>query len=149
MSEILIVLGVTFVLIVGTGMFATHMTMCRDYKYYKPVYKLLNQLNDGTKISMIGNGYMVIKIEGHSEIIFFQDGAIKLAYDTYIHNAFFTYFSPYALYYRRKFNKVKPHLTYLYHRARRDVEEETSFEIYFRNLQSTKSKEISFKFFRG
>lgn len=149
MSEILIVLGVTFVLIVGTGVFATHTTMCRDYKYYKPVYKLLNQLNDGTKISMIGNGYMEIKIEGHSEIIFFQDGAIKLAYDTYFHNSFYEYFSPYALYYRRKFNKLKPHLVYLYQHAHMNVEEETSFERYFRDLHSTKSKEISFKFFRG
>ena len=149
MSTILIAFIVSFGVILCTFVFATHMTMRHDYKYYKPAYKLLNQLNDGTKILVSGDRYMEIKIEGYSEIIFFNDGAIKLVYDTYIHNAFFTYFSPYALYYRRKLNKVKPHLAYLHHRARRDVEEETSFERYFSQSQLSKSKEISFKFFRG
>lgn len=146
MSEAILTLSITFGLLLGTFVFATHMTMYQDYKYYKPTYKLLYQLNDGTKISKFGN-QLTIKLDNTPEIIFFGDnGSIKMGHDVYIHDSFYEFASPYAMYYKYKFKKLLPHLIYLYHRVHR---EEDMFGRYLSETQLTKTKELSFKFFRG
>lgn len=146
MSEAILTLSITFGLLLGTFVFATHMTIYQDYKYYKPTYQLLNQLNDGTKISKFGN-QLTIKLDNTPEIIFFGDnGKIKMNHAVYIHDSFYEFGSPYAMYYKYKFKKLLPHLIYLYHRAHR---EEDMLERYLSETQLTKTKVLSFKFFRG
>ena len=148
MSELSLILSISFGVFLGTFVFATHMTMYQDYKYYKPTYKLLYQLNDGTKIKKLGN-YLTIKLDNEPEIIFFENGAVKMGCDSYIHNTFYEVFSPYAMYYKYKFKKLKPHLIYMYNRDRRQEREEDMLRRYLYETQLTKTKVLSFKFFRG
>lgn len=146
MSQAVLTLSITFGLLLVTFVFATHMTLYQDYKYYKPTYKLLYRLNDGTKIKKYGN-QLTIKLDNTPEIIFFGDnGAIKINHAVYIHGTFYELASPYAMYYKYKFKKLLPHLIYLYHRAHR---EEDMFGRYLSETQLTKTKVLSFKFFRG
>lgn len=95
-------LGGTFLVMV----FATHMTLLSDFKYYKPIYESFKQ--GDYKYSPLGN-FLYFK-KGYDEIVFFPDGAIQLTTGVYIHLSFIVWFSPYSLYYKRKFNKVKDHL---------------------------------------
>lgn len=95
-------LGSSFLIMV----FATHMTLLGDFKYYKPIYESF--IRGDYKFSTLGN-FTYFK-KGREEIIFFPDGAIQLTNGIYIHLTFISWFSPYSLYYRRKFNKAKDHL---------------------------------------
>jgi hypothetical protein len=97
-------LGGTFLVMV----FATHMTLWGDFKYYKQIYESFNR--GDYKYSTYGN-FKYFK-NGREEIIFFPDGAIKLTSDVYIHISFIRWFSPYTLYYMWKFNKVKDSLIF-------------------------------------
>jgi hypothetical protein len=106
MTEALIGLGLGLGGTVLVMIFATHMTLLGDFKYYKPIYESFKR--GEYKNSKLGNFLYFTK--GREEIIFFPDGAIQLTNGIYIHLSFISWFSPYSLYYRRKFNKVKDHL---------------------------------------
>ena len=142
MSEAILVLSITFGLLLGTFVFATHVTLCGTFKYYKPTYELLVDLHHGHYINVFCN-QISIKLSTHDEIIFFEDGAIKLCRNEYIHNTFYMYFSPYTLYYRYKLNKLKPRLIALY-----QIEQQ-QLNVHIESVQLTKSYELNFKFFRG
>jgi hypothetical protein len=95
-------LGGTFLVM----LFATHMTLLNDFKYYKPIYESFKQ--GEYKFSTLGD--LIYFNKGYDEIVFFPDSSIKLNNDVYIHSGFISSLSPYSLYYKRKFNKVKNHL---------------------------------------
>ena len=106
MTNALLGLGIGLGGTVLVMIFATHMTLLSDFKYYKPIYESFKQ--GDYKYSPLGN-FIYFK-KGYDEIVFFPDGAIQLTTGVYIHLSFIVWFSPYSLYYKRKFNKVKDHL---------------------------------------
>lgn len=106
-------LGGTFLVMV----FATHMTLWGDFKYYKPIYESFNR--GDYEYSPLGD-FLYFK-KGYEEIVFFPDGSIQLTNGVYIHQIFIYWFSPYTLYYGRKFNKVKDHLV-AQHMRDREIE---------------------------
>jgi hypothetical protein len=87
-------------------MFITTIAIAyEDFPYYKKTYNFLYKgeyisIRDwGGQITFIGNS--------RKECIGFEDGSIKLINDGYIHSGTpMTLFNPYALYYKRKINKV-------------------------------------------
>lgn len=87
-------------------MFITTIAIAyEDFPYYKKTYNFLYKgeyisIRDwGGQITFIGNL--------RKECIGFEDGSIKLINDGYIHSGTpMTLFNPYALYYKRKINKV-------------------------------------------
>lgn len=97
-------LGGSFLVMV----FTTHMTLFSDFKYYKPIYESFKR--GDYEYSPLGD-FLYFK-KGYDEIIFFPDGSIQLTNGVYIHLSFISWLSPYSLYYRRKFNKVKDKLIY-------------------------------------
>jgi hypothetical protein len=106
MTEALIGLSIGFGGSVLVMIFATHMTLWGDFKYYKQIYESFERgdYKYSKLLDLIYFNY------GREEIIFFPDGAIKLTSDVYIHISFIRWFSPYTLYYMWKFNKVKDYL---------------------------------------
>ena len=106
MTEALIGLGIGLGGTVLVMIFATHMTLWGDFKYYKLIYESFER--GDYKYSTHGN--FKYFNNGREEIIFFPDGAIQLTRGVYIHLSFVRWFSPYTLYYERKFNKVKDYL---------------------------------------
>jgi hypothetical protein len=108
MGEVLIAIATS----VGLGLFtftlATHATLWGDFKYYKPIYESFKR--DDYKYSKSFD--LTYFNYNHEEIIFFPDGAIRLKSHVYIHLSFIYWFSPYSIYYKRKFNKVKESLIY-------------------------------------
>jgi len=87
-------------------MFITTMAISyEDFPYYKKTYNFLYKgeyisIRDwGGQITFIGNS--------RKECIGFEDKSIKLINDGYIHSSSpVTLFNPYALYYKRKINKL-------------------------------------------
>lgn len=88
--------------------FATHMTLLGDFKYYKPIYESFKR--GDYEYSPLGD-FLYFK-KGYDEIVFFPDRSIQLTNGVYIHQFFIYWFSPYSLYYMWKFNKVKDKLIY-------------------------------------
>ena len=103
MTEVLIGIGSSIGLVLFVLTLATHATLWSDFKYYKPIYESFKR--DDYKYSKLLD--LIYFNYGREEIIFFPDGAIKLTNGVYIHLSFISWFSPYSLYYRRKFNKVR------------------------------------------
>jgi hypothetical protein len=101
--EALIVISLTLCSVFLVMTFATHMTLFGDFKYYKPIYESFER--GDYEYSPLGD-FLYFK-KGYNEIVFFPDGAIQLTNGVYIHLSFISWLSPYSLYYRRKFNKVR------------------------------------------
>jgi hypothetical protein len=108
MGEVLIAFATSVGLVLFTLTLATHATLWGDFKYYKPIYESFKR--DDYKYSKPLD--LIYFNYNREEIIFFPDGAIRLKKDVYIHLSFIHWFSPYSLYYRRKFNKLKDSLIY-------------------------------------
>jgi hypothetical protein len=106
MEEALMALGFALGLLISIMVFATHMSLLGDFKYYKPIYKSFKR--GDYKYLKLGN-FLYFK-KGHDEMVFFPDGAIQLTTGVYIHQSFIHWFTPYSIYYKRKFNKVKDKL---------------------------------------
>jgi hypothetical protein len=106
MTEALIGLSIGFGGSVLVMIFATHMTLWGDFKYYKQIYESFER-GDYKYSKPLDLIYFK---NGREEIIFFPDGSIQLTTGVYIHLSFVFWFSPYSLYYKRKFNKVKDYL---------------------------------------
>ena len=82
---------------------ASHATLYGEFKYYKPIYEAFERGDYSYK--KIGAHHYFVK--GFDEIVFFPDNAIKITHSIYINLTFVQWFSPYSMYYLRKFNKVK------------------------------------------
>jgi len=108
MGEALIALEMSVGLVLFTFTLATHATLWSDFKYYKPIYESFKR--DDYKYSKLLD--LIYFNYDREEIIFFPDGAIRLKEGVYIHLSFIHWFSPYSIYYRRKFNKIKDSLIY-------------------------------------
>jgi hypothetical protein len=115
MGEVLIAIATSVGLILFTLTLATHATLWSDFKYYKPIYESFKR--DDYKYSKPLD--LIYFNYGHEEIVFFPDGSIRLKSGVYIHLSFIHWFSPYSLYYARKFNKVKE---ILIHHHQREIE---------------------------
>lgn len=99
---------------------------CKDYKSYRPVYKLMKELKYSIYVQSTGTGVLwnktkaftsedlyPIKARDYGAFIDFRNLKIKSIFFIYkgskiriLSNLFITYLDPYALYWRIKFVKV-------------------------------------------
>src|SRR5690606_5560989 len=99
---------------------------CKDYKSYRPVYKLMKELKYSIYVQSTGTGVLWIKTNAFTSeylypikardygvFIYFRNLKIKSIFFIYkgskiriLSNLFITYLDPYALYWRIKFVKV-------------------------------------------
>lgn len=84
------------------GVFASMITLMRDYKYYKRTYDELPNLRFREAYNSL---YNQVISENGNVIWFANKNDFKIGPSNYIHNTFITYFNPYTLYWFYKYKK--------------------------------------------
>lgn len=102
----------------GAIWFSTFICLWHNYRYYKPIYDLIKHSNfykykDQLWIRDDETGFSE---SAHDFVWFLDKKQAMFCYSHHIHNAFYTYFDPYSLYwllkYQRFFKNLDPKRIY-------------------------------------
>jgi len=84
---------------------ASVILLIPDYRYYKKVYKNLKSMTFYLNIDQVyGCSYRDYR-ERYEFIWFLDTNSFKLGRNHYLHNVFYTYLDPYALYWLLKYKR--------------------------------------------
>lgn len=131
---------IAFILVIVVFVLVAVTSDWKDIKYYKITYDLIK--NKNYQLTYVLGGYMTFSDGTRGDITFFDDYAVKLVNNSYIHNFIFTFFNPFACYYFFKFKKLKKEI---YERIKYQDEIERSFNI----IRKRKKTYGDFKLLRG
>lgn len=106
--EVFQIILIATLLLLITLILSSIFVLYPNWKYYKKIYKKLPSQKwykfqyNSSEITIYNSKF---NNQNHNEIIIFNDGSIKLRYNIYFHNEFYTYLDPYSLYWYLKYKK--------------------------------------------